>query len=64
MDGDVSGRIKRTIANWQGCESITTNGGCCFTTQNNSFEPTEINCLENRFYHLVREVRRWYDKSN
>lgn len=55
MDGTASGRIKCTLANWT--EAVV------FTTSNNSFGPTEISYLENRFCRLSVESNR-YDIKN
>lgn len=35
------------------------NTAVAFTTQNNSFGPTEISYLENRFYHLALDAKRF-----
>ena len=35
-----------------------------FTTSNNSFGPTEISYLENRFFNLAQEAKRYNVKNN
>lgn len=40
------------------------NAAIAFTTSNNSFGPTEISYLENRFYHMALEARRFQAQND
>lgn len=55
MDGTPNGRIKCTLANWT--EAVV------FTTSNNSFGPTEISYLENKFCGLAVDAQRYTVKN-
>ena len=56
IDGEPKGRIKCTLANWT--EAVV------FTTTNNSFGPTEISYLENQFYLMATQNKRFIVKNN